>query len=93
MEIQFASYKATRQDWYDIACAIDCEFRGSIDTFSHKRDGGMNYLTTNLIDGASFISIHTDRDFITMILRNGPDTEGWKEIHPEVYNIVKEALS
>jgi hypothetical protein len=80
----------TNEDYYMIAKIIDNEFIGTEKTFTASKLLNRVRLSTNNCDFASFINIFHDNVKITSIKRLGEDTDSWKEICNETYQIIIE---
>lgn len=76
----------SKDDFYEIACIIDNEFRGSQKQFSACRLINRFHLTTNQCDWASLINVYHNGIHITSIQQIADDTDSWQEIHPSTVN-------
>lgn len=83
----------SEDELFEIAKIIDNEFIGTRRTFSAKQFKNYWYLSTNKCDEASFIKVWDTNNKISSILRLGPDTESWDELHPGTWARIEKYLS
>ena len=82
-------------DWRRLAGHIDNGFFGSEKTFMAERKNGYYYLNTNVCDDVSMVRVYCKIGVagIDKIERLGEDTEGWQEVHPNIYKSVEKFLN
>lgn len=84
----------TYDQWLHFAGIIDNSFFEQRDHFIVYRKYGYYYIKTTSCDECSFIRVFCEigKPWFTKIDRLGPDTDGWKEIHPKTYESIKKYL-
>ena len=82
----------TKDYLFSLAKTVDNNFIGSEYTFTCDKIKDHFLLTTNKCDGASLIRVYPNITGIT-VMRLGPDTEDWAEIHQATYERISKLPS